>query len=153
MDIFLDLSLVMEMKLTKREREEEAEEWICILIIAHRISHGTNVVVVNNQSANSKFFLLLFDWMLTMTTFVPWDILWAMIISHYDTIVNSWYMLMLPMTICSWHVKMKLMLPLLTLEGEIDQFAHKRPSALMSHEGISVHRKDSISNNLTTDNK
>ena len=46
--------------------------------IAHRISHGTNVVV-NSQSANSKNFLLLIDWMLTTTTFVPWDILWAMV--------------------------------------------------------------------------
>ena len=47
--------------------------------IAHRISHITNVVVVvNNQSANSKNFLLLFDCMLTTTTFVPWDILWGM---------------------------------------------------------------------------
>ena len=39
------------------------------------------VVDVNSQSANSKNFLLLFDWMLTMTTFVPWDILWAMVMS------------------------------------------------------------------------
>ena len=46
--------------------------------IAHKISHGMNVVVVNNQSANSKKNLLLFDWMLTMATFVLWDILWTM---------------------------------------------------------------------------
>ena len=51
-----------------------------VLTIAHKISHGTNVVV-NNQSANSKKDLLLFDWMLTMTTFVPWDILWTMLIN------------------------------------------------------------------------
>ena len=44
------------------------------------MEHGTNVVVVNNQSANSKIFELLFDWMLTTTTFVPWDILWAMVV-------------------------------------------------------------------------
>ena len=49
------------------------------MYIAHRISHGTNVVVVDNQSANSKIFLLSFDWMLTTTTFVPWDILWTML--------------------------------------------------------------------------
>ena len=53
--------------------------------IAHRISHGTNVVVVNNQSALSKIYLLLFDWMLTTTTFVPWDILWAMVVSDHVT--------------------------------------------------------------------
>ena len=52
-----------------------------MMSIAHRISHGTNVVVVNNQSANSKIFLLLLDWMRTTTTFVPWDILWTMLIS------------------------------------------------------------------------
>ena len=52
-----------------------------VIYIVHRISHGTNVVVVNNQSANSKIFLLPFDWMLTTTTFVPWDILWTMVIS------------------------------------------------------------------------
>ena len=50
-----------------------------LIIIAHRISHRTNVVVV---SANSNFFLLLFDWMFTTTTFIPWDILWAMLIGH-----------------------------------------------------------------------
>ena len=50
-----------------------------VVTIAHKISHGTNVVDVNNQSANSKKFLLRFDWMLTTTTFVPWDILWAMV--------------------------------------------------------------------------
>ena len=41
-----------------------------------------NVVVMNNQSANSKIFILLFDWMLRMLTtktFVPWDILWTML--------------------------------------------------------------------------
>ena len=53
---------------------------VSTLTIAHKISHRTNVVVVNNQSANSKNFLLLFDWMLTTTTFVLWDILWAMIL-------------------------------------------------------------------------
>ena len=45
-----------------------------------QMEHQTNVVVVNNQSANSKIFLLLFDWMLSTTTFIPWDILWAMLI-------------------------------------------------------------------------
>ena len=53
-----------------------------LMNIAHRISHGTNVVFVNNQFANSKIFLLLFDWMLTTTTFLPWDILWAMLMIH-----------------------------------------------------------------------
>ena len=52
-----------------------------LISIAHRIAHGTNVVVVNNQSANSKKFLLLFDWILITTTFIAWDILWAMLIS------------------------------------------------------------------------
>ena len=37
------------------------------------MEHRTNVVV-NNQSANSKHSKLLFDWMLTMTTFVPCSI-------------------------------------------------------------------------------
>ena len=50
------------------------------LSIAHRISQETNVVV-NNQSANSKIFLLLFDWMLTMTTFVPCSICHPLAIS------------------------------------------------------------------------
>ena len=49
--------------------------------IVHRIFHGSNVVVVNNQSANSKNFSLPFDWMLT-TTFAPWDILWTMLIKQ-----------------------------------------------------------------------
>ena len=49
------------------------------ICIAHRISHGTNVVVVNRQLVSRKFFLLLCNWMLT-TTFVPWDILWVMVI-------------------------------------------------------------------------
>ena len=51
------------------------------ITIAHRISHVTNVVV-KNQSANSKIFLLPFDWMLTTTTFVPWDILWTMVMTE-----------------------------------------------------------------------
>lgn len=50
-----------------------------VIIIAHRISHETIVVVVNNQSANSKEIFLLFDWMLA-TTFASWDFLWAMVI-------------------------------------------------------------------------
>ena len=53
-----------------------------VIIIVHRVSYGTNVVVVNNQSENSKKFLLPFDWMFTTTTFVPWDILWTMLITH-----------------------------------------------------------------------
>ena len=53
-----------------------------MMCIAHKISHGTNVVVVNNQSAKSKKNLLLLVWMLTTTTFVSWDILWTMIITH-----------------------------------------------------------------------
>ena len=39
-----------------------------------QMEHRTNVVVVNNQSGNSKLFKLLFDWMLTTTTFVPCSI-------------------------------------------------------------------------------
>ena len=46
------------------------------MTIVHRISHGTNVVVVSTQSSSSNFFLLFADWLFT-TTFVPWDILWA----------------------------------------------------------------------------
>ena len=46
--------------------------------IAHRISHGTNVVVVSILSNSSKKILLFADWLFTTTTFVPWDILWAM---------------------------------------------------------------------------
>ena len=54
---------------------------MAMIYIVHRISHGSNVVVVNNQSANSKNFSLPFDWMLTTTTFAPWDILWTMLLS------------------------------------------------------------------------
>ena len=50
-----------------------------VMYMPHRISHQTNVVVVNSQSANSNIFLLLFDWMLRTTTFIPWDILCAMV--------------------------------------------------------------------------
>jgi len=32
----------------------------CVIIIAHKKSHGTNVVVVNNQSVNSKMAANLF---------------------------------------------------------------------------------------------
>ena len=52
------------------------------MTIAHRISHGTNVVVVSIQSNSSKIFLLSVDWLFTTTTFVPWDILWAMLIDE-----------------------------------------------------------------------
>ena len=51
------------------------------MIIASRISHGSNVVVVNSQSVNRKFFSLSCNWMLT-TTFFPWDILEAMVIRN-----------------------------------------------------------------------
>ena len=40
-----------------------------------QMEHQRNVVVVNNQSAKSKFFELPFDWMLTMTS-VPFATLW-----------------------------------------------------------------------------
>ena len=50
-----------------------------VIIIAHKISHGTNVVVVSIQSNGSKKILLFADWLLTTITFVPWDILWAMV--------------------------------------------------------------------------
>ena len=50
------------------------------MIIAHKISHGMNVVVVSIQSNGSKIFLLFADWLFTTTTFDPWDILWAMLI-------------------------------------------------------------------------
>ena len=66
-----------------------------IINIAHKISHGTIVVVVNNQSANSKIFLLLFDWMLTMTIFVPWYFLWAMVIKQMGLKVNTFHLMTL----------------------------------------------------------
>ena len=44
-----------------------------------QMEHGTNVVVVSIQSNSSKKFLLFADWLFTTTTFVPWDILWAMV--------------------------------------------------------------------------
>ena len=53
----------------------------CTIAIVHRISHGMYVVVVSIQSKSSKFFLLFADWLFTTTTFVPWDILWAMTIA------------------------------------------------------------------------
>ena len=59
-----------------------------VMIIAHRISHETNVVV-DNQSANSQNFLLHFHWMLTTTTFVLWDILWAMVMMNLACI--TWH--------------------------------------------------------------
>ena len=52
----------------------------CNVSIAHRISHGTNVVVVSIQSNSSEKILLFANWLFTKTTFVPWDILWAMLI-------------------------------------------------------------------------
>ena len=56
------------------------EQWVAsVVAIVDRISHGSNVVVVNNQSENRKKFSLPFDWMLTTTTFAPWDILWTMV--------------------------------------------------------------------------
>ena len=61
------------------------------MCMAHRISHRTNVVVGQNQSENSKILLLLFDWMLTMTTFVPWDILWAMVMFHHPALAAGSY--------------------------------------------------------------
>ena len=50
-----------------------------VIFIVHRISHGTNVVVVSIQSNSSKKKLLFADWLFTTITFVPWDILWAML--------------------------------------------------------------------------
>ena len=52
-----------------------------VMSTAFKISHGTNIVVVGNQSGNSNKLLLLLDWILTTTTLVPWDILEAMVIS------------------------------------------------------------------------
>ena len=37
-----------------------------------------NVWAKERISQVGKFFLLLCNWMLTTTTFIPWDILWAM---------------------------------------------------------------------------
>ena len=51
-----------------------------VIGIVHRISHGTNVVVVSIQSNGSEKFLLFADWLFTTTTFDPWDILWTMFI-------------------------------------------------------------------------
>ena len=53
-----------------------------MVTIAHRISHGMNVVVVSIQLHNSKKILLYTDWLCTTTTFVPWDILWAMMVTE-----------------------------------------------------------------------
>ena len=50
------------------------------MTIAHRKYHGTKIVIVSIQSNNSKKILLFADWLFTTTTFVPWDILWTMII-------------------------------------------------------------------------
>ena len=55
---------------------------IPLIAIVHRISHRTNVAIVSIQSNSSKFFLLFADWLFTTTTFIPWDILWAMFIAH-----------------------------------------------------------------------
>ena len=79
--------LLAGFNLQSQSSEQNKKLPFCLLVvsIAHRISHETNVVVVNNQSANNKFFLLLFDWMLTTTTFVTWDILWAMNITVSST--------------------------------------------------------------------
>ena len=55
-----------------------SEPHIWVIFIAHRISHGMNVVVVSIQSNSSKKILLFADWLFT-TTFVSWDILWAMV--------------------------------------------------------------------------
>ena len=45
---------------------------IWLTIKARDLSYGTNVVVVSNQSANSKNFLLFAVWLLTTTTFDPY---------------------------------------------------------------------------------
>ena len=54
---------------------------IQLIIIVHRISHGTNVVVVSIQSNSRKKIVLFADWLFTTTTFVSWDILWTMLIT------------------------------------------------------------------------
>ena len=56
------------------------------MCIAHKISHGTNVVVVNIQSNSREKKFLFADWLFTTTTFVPWDILWAMLMAHLHKI-------------------------------------------------------------------
>ena len=61
------------------------ESVLTLCIIVHRISHETNVVVVSIQSNGSKKFLLFADWLFTTTTFVPWDILWAMVMTDGRT--------------------------------------------------------------------
>ena len=42
-----------------------------------------NVVVVSIQSNSSKRILLFADWFLPKTTFVLWDILWAMMMTNH----------------------------------------------------------------------
>ena len=39
---------------------------------ARDLMYGTNVVVVSNQTANSKKILLFADWLFATTTFVPY---------------------------------------------------------------------------------
>ena len=53
-----------------------------LISIAHRISHGTNVVVVSIQSNSSDKILLLADGLFTTTTLVPWDFLWTVLINQ-----------------------------------------------------------------------
>ena len=67
----------ISLELTK-QGEDINQRSPCNMYIAHRISHGTNVVVVSLQSNSSEQILLFADWLLTTTTFVSWDILWAM---------------------------------------------------------------------------
>ena len=55
------------------------------MTIAHRISHRTNVVVVSIQSNDSRKIFLFADWL--FTTFIPWDILWTVIIRLHISVI------------------------------------------------------------------
>ena len=52
------------------------------------MSRGVNVIVVSIQSNGSKKMLRFADWLFT-TTFVPWDILWTMIITKQNLFTIS----------------------------------------------------------------
>ena len=64
-----------------------------VMNTAWKNMYESNVVEVNNQSANSKIFLLLCDWLFTTTIFVPYIFFQAVMIStpHYRARNNGLY--------------------------------------------------------------
>ena len=110
------------------------------MIIAHKKSHGTNVVVVNNQSAKNKKDLLLFDWMLTTTTFVLWDMAWAMILSHVVYLGN--------IDILSTRRRLRALVPVSNVGGHKDDEENDAGNAVVPED---KHRANLLYQNAAED--